>query len=271
MFIIKVLSIVVGIIMWNVPKFKFPTRHKYLYRAVPRKNTLMGRRKQVIAGSSVALGIVGIITNMNEIAFLIAALVLWTVAVVIADVGPHKPSRSGRREARRQREFMTELRETENMIYAFLSQPENAAIRRQVMARPTESLVGQALIQKMKAQAPDDPRYRTLRYHQDFYDCLQGAVRRLKQDEQSRPAPPGPTGPMQAFDVVLTDAGPSSIRAVMAVKQITKLGLHETQHLVNSVPTTILTGVSQDEAELARDVLLDLGATVELAAAETKE
>ena len=67
------------------------------------------------------------------------------------------------------------------------------------------------------------------------------------------------------FDVVLKDAGAQKVAVIKAVKDLTGLGLGEAKALVDGVPKTILEKAKKDDAENAKKVLTDAGATVELA------
>ena len=67
-----------------------------------------------------------------------------------------------------------------------------------------------------------------------------------------------------SFDVVLTDAGGQKIQVIKEVRGLTSLGLKEAKELVDSAPSDILTGVSKDDADKAKEALEGAGATVEL-------
>ncbi|MDA7532974.1 50S ribosomal protein L7/L12 [Verrucomicrobia bacterium] len=68
------------------------------------------------------------------------------------------------------------------------------------------------------------------------------------------------------FDVVLaTVPGDKKIPVIKAVREVKAgLGLADAKKLVESAPTTLLEGVSKDEAEGAKKKLEETGATVEL-------
>lgn len=66
------------------------------------------------------------------------------------------------------------------------------------------------------------------------------------------------------FNVNLTDAGVQKVAVIKAVKEITGLGLGESKALVDEVPSTIKEKASKDEAEKAKKLLEEAGATVEL-------
>ena len=66
-----------------------------------------------------------------------------------------------------------------------------------------------------------------------------------------------------SFNVVLADAGGQKIQVIKEVRGLTSLGLKEAKELVDGAPSDILTGVSKDEAEKAKEALEGAGATVE--------
>lgn len=67
------------------------------------------------------------------------------------------------------------------------------------------------------------------------------------------------------FDVTLKDAGSQKVAVIKAVKELTGLGLGEAKALVEGAPKVVKEKVSKDEAEKAKKLLEDAGATVELA------
>ena len=67
-----------------------------------------------------------------------------------------------------------------------------------------------------------------------------------------------------SFNVVLADAGGQKIQVIKEVRGLTSLGLKEAKELVDGAPSDILTGISKDEAEKAKEALEGAGATVEL-------
>jgi large subunit ribosomal protein L7/L12 len=66
------------------------------------------------------------------------------------------------------------------------------------------------------------------------------------------------------FDVVLKDAGAQKVAVIKAVKDLTNLGLGEAKALVDGAPKTILEKAKTDDANNAKKVLEEAGATVEL-------
>lgn len=67
-----------------------------------------------------------------------------------------------------------------------------------------------------------------------------------------------------SFDVILTSAGSNKIQVIKAVRQLTNLGLKEAKELVDNAPKPVKEGVSKEEAEEAKKVLEEAGATVEV-------
>lgn len=68
-----------------------------------------------------------------------------------------------------------------------------------------------------------------------------------------------------AYDVVLKDGGSNKIKAIKAVRQLKRdLGLSDAKKFVESAPKTVLEGADKEEAEEAKKVLEEAGATVEL-------
>lgn len=66
------------------------------------------------------------------------------------------------------------------------------------------------------------------------------------------------------FTVVLKDAGSQKVASIKAVKEITGLGLGEAKALVDNAPSTIKEKATKEEAEAAKKLLEEAGATVEL-------
>ena|SRR5436190_19904588 len=67
-----------------------------------------------------------------------------------------------------------------------------------------------------------------------------------------------------AFDVVLTAAGPNKINVIKVVRELTGLGLKEAKDLVDGAPKTVKEGATKDDAEKIKKQLTDAGASVEL-------
>jgi large subunit ribosomal protein L7/L12 len=67
------------------------------------------------------------------------------------------------------------------------------------------------------------------------------------------------------YDVVLKDVGAQKVAVIKAVKDLTGLGLGEAKALVDGAPKTILEKAKKDDAENAKKVLTEAGATAELA------
>jgi large subunit ribosomal protein L7/L12 len=82
-------------------------------------------------------------------------------------------------------------------------------------------------------------------------------------------APAGDAGAAAAdekseFTVNLKDAGAQKVAVIKAVKEITGLGLGEAKAIVDGAPAAVKEKVSKDDAENAKKLLEEAGATVEL-------
>jgi large subunit ribosomal protein L7/L12 len=66
------------------------------------------------------------------------------------------------------------------------------------------------------------------------------------------------------FDVVMTSFGSNKVSVIKAVRSLTGLGLKEAKEAVESAPTALKEGVSKDEAEEAKKLLEEAGASVEV-------
>ena len=66
------------------------------------------------------------------------------------------------------------------------------------------------------------------------------------------------------FTVVLKEAGSQKVAVIKAVKELTGLGLGESKAIVDNAPAPVKEKVSKDEAEAAKKMLEEAGATVEL-------
>jgi large subunit ribosomal protein L7/L12 len=66
------------------------------------------------------------------------------------------------------------------------------------------------------------------------------------------------------FTVTLKDAGVQKVAVIKAVKEITGLGLGEAKAIVDGVPSAVKEKIGKDEAETAKKLLEEAGATVEL-------
>jgi large subunit ribosomal protein L7/L12 len=65
------------------------------------------------------------------------------------------------------------------------------------------------------------------------------------------------------FNVVLTGVGDQKIQVIKAVRELTNLGLREAKAVVDELGT-VMTGVSKEDGEAAKERLQQSGATVEL-------
>jgi large subunit ribosomal protein L7/L12 len=83
-------------------------------------------------------------------------------------------------------------------------------------------------------------------------------------------AGPAAAGPAEAadekseFTVTLKEAGVQKVAVIKAVKELTGLGLGEAKAIVDGAPAPLKEKVSKDEAEAAKKLLEEAGATVEL-------
>jgi len=66
------------------------------------------------------------------------------------------------------------------------------------------------------------------------------------------------------FDIVLASFGDKKVGVIKAVRGLAGLGLKEAKDAVEAAPTTLKEGVSKDEAEEAKKLLEEAGATVEI-------
>jgi large subunit ribosomal protein L7/L12 len=66
------------------------------------------------------------------------------------------------------------------------------------------------------------------------------------------------------FTVTLKDAGAQKVAVIKAVKELTGLGLGESKAIVDGAPAPVKEKVSKDDAEAAKKMLEEAGATVEL-------
>jgi large subunit ribosomal protein L7/L12 len=66
------------------------------------------------------------------------------------------------------------------------------------------------------------------------------------------------------FDVILKECGPTKLKVVKTVKELTGLGLKEAKDIVDSAPKAVKEGVTKDEAEGIQKALEEAGAVVEL-------
>lgn len=66
------------------------------------------------------------------------------------------------------------------------------------------------------------------------------------------------------FTVTLKDAGAQKVAVIKAVKEITGLGLGEAKAIVDGAPAPVKEKVSKEDADNAKKLLEEAGATVEL-------
>jgi large subunit ribosomal protein L7/L12 len=82
------------------------------------------------------------------------------------------------------------------------------------------------------------------------------------------PAAAGEAAPAEdaksEFTVTLKDDGVQKVAVIKAVKEITGLGLGEAKAIVDGAPAPVKEKIGKDEAEAAKKLLEEAGATVEL-------
>ncbi len=66
------------------------------------------------------------------------------------------------------------------------------------------------------------------------------------------------------FTVTLKEAGVQKVAVIKAVKELTGLGLGEAKAIVDGAPAPVKEKVGKDEADAAKKLLEEAGATVEL-------
>ena len=66
------------------------------------------------------------------------------------------------------------------------------------------------------------------------------------------------------FDVILKECGPTKLKVVKTVKELTGLGLKEAKDIVDSAPKAVKEGVDKAEAAGIQKALEEAGAVVEL-------
>jgi len=66
------------------------------------------------------------------------------------------------------------------------------------------------------------------------------------------------------FDVILQAAGEKKIQVIKVVRALTNLGLKEAKDLVDGAPNPVREGISQKDADEAKQKLEEVGATVEI-------
>ncbi len=67
------------------------------------------------------------------------------------------------------------------------------------------------------------------------------------------------------YTIKLKEAGDQKVAAIKAVKEITGLGLGEAKAIIDSAPSVVKEKATKEEAENAKKLLEEAGATVELA------
>jgi large subunit ribosomal protein L7/L12 len=79
------------------------------------------------------------------------------------------------------------------------------------------------------------------------------------------PAAPSPEVEEKAeFNLILKEIGANKINVIKVVREVTTLGLREAKELVESAPKAVKEGISKEEANLIKEKLEAVGATVEI-------
>lgn len=65
------------------------------------------------------------------------------------------------------------------------------------------------------------------------------------------------------FDVVIKEVGKKKIKVIKAIRQMTSLGLKEAKNMA-SADSVVKSGIAKEDAEEAKKILEEAGATVEL-------
>ena len=71
-------------------------------------------------------------------------------------------------------------------------------------------------------------------------------------------------GPAANVTVILKEVGPTKVKVIKAVREITGLGLKEAKELVDNAPKVVKEGVSKAEAEEIKAKLEEQGAEVNM-------
>ncbi len=66
------------------------------------------------------------------------------------------------------------------------------------------------------------------------------------------------------FEVVITSFGDKKIAVIKMIREFTNLGLKQCKDLIDDLPSTVMDGVSKDEADDALKQLEEAGATIEI-------
>jgi len=79
------------------------------------------------------------------------------------------------------------------------------------------------------------------------------------------PAAPSPEVEEKVeFSLILKEIGANKINVIKVVREVTTLGLKEAKELVESAPKAVKEGISKEEANLIKEKLEAVGATVEI-------
>ena len=71
-------------------------------------------------------------------------------------------------------------------------------------------------------------------------------------------------GPAANVTVILKEVGPTKVKVIKAVREITGLGLVEAKGIVDKAPSAIKENIKPEEAEEIKKKLMEAGAVVEI-------
>ncbi|MAG35407.1 MAG: 50S ribosomal protein L7/L12 [Dehalococcoidia bacterium] len=66
------------------------------------------------------------------------------------------------------------------------------------------------------------------------------------------------------FDVILQEIGPTKVPVIKVVRELTGLGLKEAKAVVEAAPTPVKEGLSQEDADAAKEKLEAVSAVVQI-------
>lgn len=158
---------------------------------------------------------------------------------------------------------MNEINQTTNQIYAYLSQPEHAALKTSLLNGSLKfgsATIGPELIKEMNLP---------IRHGPNFYDSMNYALARIRKNEANQSTPAPAAGPI--FDVILTSTGPMPMATAALIKDVAEIDASAARAMLDGLPATILTGVDQIKAKLAQDAVQKFGAEVNVIAVEAQD
>lgn len=66
------------------------------------------------------------------------------------------------------------------------------------------------------------------------------------------------------YKVILVDYGTEKVKVIKAIRETTGMGLKDAKNFVESLPHTLLTGLSKDDCAAVSDYFSSLGAEIEI-------